>query len=92
MKRNGGDEQVSSSVKRQKLSFTVQTIACIACTPVFRRHLGKIGGVLEVKELPMTNKIIVVFDGTLLDRSALEGEIRKISERAGLGDKIIFRL
>lgn len=92
MKRNGGDDDMPSSAKRLELSFTVQTIDCIACTPVFRRHLGKIGGVLEVKELPMTNKIIVVFDGTLLDRSSLERQISKISEKAGFGDKIIFRL
>lgn len=57
---------------------------------MFGRHIKKIGGVLEVKELPITNKIIVVFDDTQLDRSRLKQEIDKISQRAGYGGKVIF--
>jgi cation transport ATPase len=75
--------------KEQEVSFTIQAIDCITCTPVFRRHLWKIDGVLEVKELPITNKIIVVFDDTRLDRHILEQEIIKISQRAGLGEVIL---
>ena len=79
-----------STDNRRELSFTVQTIDCIACTPVFSRHIGKISGVREVKELPITNKIIVAFDGSQLDRSSLEQAINKISKRAGYGGKVIF--
>lgn len=74
----------------QEVSFTVQTVDCIACSPFFRRPLTKIGGVLEVKELPVTNKIVVVFDPAQTDRGTLVQEITRISERAGLGDKIII--
>ena len=76
--------------RRQQISFTIQTIDCITCTPVFRRTLGKIPGVLEVKELPITNKIIVVFDDSRLNRESLASEIGRISQRAGFGDKVIF--
>lgn len=79
-----------SAAEKQEMSFTIQTIDCITCSPVFRHHLGKIIGVLEVKELPITNKIIVVFDGTQLDSQKLEQEINKISQKAGFGGKVIF--
>lgn len=76
--------------RRQQISFTVQTLDCIACTPVFRRSLGKLAGVLEVKELPITNKIIVVFDGARLDGEDLAAEIAEISRKAGFGGRVIF--
>ncbi|MDG6964336.1 MAG: hypothetical protein JRN71_06380 [Nitrososphaerota archaeon] len=76
--------------KPQEVSFTVQTVDCIACSPFFRPSLAKIGGVLGVKELPITNKIIVMFDPARLDRNTLVQEITRISERAGLGGKIII--
>ncbi len=79
-----------ASTDRQELSFTVQTIDCIACSPVFRRHLQKFDGVLEVKELPITNKIIVVFDGNRLKKGELEDVIGRIANKAGLGGKILF--
>ena len=77
--------------RRQELAFTVQTIDCIACSPFFRRSLTKVEGVLEVKELPITNKIVVVFDEARLERSILLQEIERISQRAGYGGKIIIR-
>ncbi|MDG6929415.1 MAG: hypothetical protein JRM99_05470 [Nitrososphaerota archaeon] len=80
---------IARKAGRQEISFTIQTIECVACTPVFSRNLRKLLGVLEVKELPITNKIIVAYDGALLDRDALEAEIRRISKGAGFGDKII---
>ncbi len=76
--------------KPQELSFTVQTIDCITCSPFFRRPLAKIDGVLDVKELPMTNKIIVVYDETRLERRNLAEEVSKIARKAWLGGKIIF--
>ena len=76
--------------KQQELAFTVQTIDCITCTPVFRRYLNRIKGVIELKELPITNKIIVVFDGNQLNSDDLKREIILISKRAGFGDKLIF--
>ena len=76
--------------QKEELSFTVQTIDCIACSPLFRTHLKKIDGVLEVKELPITNKIIVAFDRSKLDREHLSSEIQEIAKKAGLAGKIIF--
>ena len=68
----------------------MQTVDCIACSPLFRRPLAKIEGVLEVKELPITNKIVVVFDEAKLEKDRLREEIARIAERAGLGGKLIF--
>ncbi len=76
--------------KPEELSFTVQTIDCILCSPIFRRPLARIDGVLEVKELPITNKIVVLFDGTRLGRARLSEEVTRVAEKAGLGGKIIF--
>lgn len=82
----------TTSRDRQQLSFTVQTIDCIACSPVFGRQLRKVDGVLEVKELPITNKIIVVFDGKRLEKRNLEEAIRMIAEKSGYGGMILFPL
>jgi hypothetical protein len=57
---------------------------------VFRRPLAKIDGVLEVKELPVTNKIVVVFDGARVARVRVAEEVRKVARKSGLGDKIVF--
>ena len=46
---------------------------------------------MEVKELPITNKIVVVFDEARLERSILLQEIERISQRAGYGGKIIIQ-
>ena len=77
-------------MKRGELSFTVQTIDCITCSPFFRRPLAKIDGVLELKELPITNKIVIVFDETRLERRRLTEEVTRIARKAGLGGKIVF--
>jgi copper chaperone CopZ len=81
----------SRDTRRDQLSFTVQTIDCMACTPVFRRNLGKLDGVLEVREFPVTNRITVEYDGGRLTRDALAGEIIRISQKAGFGGKVVFR-
>ena len=81
---------VSSKARPQELSFVVQTVDCIACSPFFRRALGKIDGVIEVKELPITNKIVIVFDGSRLERKNLVEEVTNTAAKAGLGGKIIF--
>jgi cation transport ATPase len=74
----------------EEVSFTIQTIDCIACSPIFRRALLKVEGVVEVRELLMTNRIVVVFDGSRLGRQAMVNEIRRTSQKAGFGGKIIF--
>lgn len=83
-----GDNHVTK--KAQQVSFSVQTIDCITCWPVFRRSLTKIDGVLEVKELPITNKIIVVFDDSKLEKDRVQREINDIAKKAGYGGKVIF--
>ena len=84
------DSNALRGKRLQELSFTVQSIDCITCSLIFRRHLGKIAGVKEIKELPITNKIIIVFDDTQIDKQALKQEIEKISDKAGFGGKLIF--
>ena len=79
-----------SNVRRQELSFTVHSIDCITCSPFFRRPLAQIDGVLEVKELPITNKIVIVFDEARLERRRLTEEVTRAAKKAGLGGKIIF--
>ncbi len=80
----------ASGGAKGRISFTVQTIDCIACTPVFRRSLAKVSGVTEVKELPITNKVIVTFDPSKLEREKLQAEVVRISRSSGFGDKVIF--
>lgn len=75
-----------------ELAFTVQSIDCIACSPYFGRSLGKIDGVLAVKEHPITNKIVVSFDSTRIDRISLKREVEYAAKKSGLGNKIIFQL
>ena len=79
-----------SNEGHQELAFTVQSIDCIACSPFFRRPLSQIDGVLEVKELPITNKIVIVFDEARLERRRLTEEVTRAAKKAGLGGKIIF--
>lgn len=78
--------------RRQRIAFTVQSIDCVACSPFFRRHLGKMAGVLEVSEFPITNKMAVTFDEEQVDRRVLEDEIARTAKRAGLGTVIFERL
>ncbi len=73
-----------------EVSFTVQTIDCIACSQVFRRSLTKVDGVLEVRELPITNKVMVRFDVTRIDRGRLVQEILRVSKKAGLDGRLII--
>ncbi|MDG6901304.1 MAG: hypothetical protein JRM80_05020 [Nitrososphaerota archaeon] len=79
----------AQKAERQGIAFTIQTIECVACTPLFSRNLKKLKGVLEVKELPITNKIVVAYDSAQLQEGILEQEIRRISKGAGFGDKLI---
>ena len=74
----------------RELAFTVQSLDCVTCSPYFRRPLFRIDGVLDVKELPVTNKIVVVFDEDRLERSRLAEEVTEIARKAGLGGKIVF--
>ncbi len=46
---------------------------------------------MEVKEFPITNKVVVAFDEGILDRNALAREIGKTAQKAGLGGKLIFQ-
>lgn len=73
-----------------RLSFQVQSVDCIACTPVFKREIAKLEGVRLVRPLVMLNRITVEFDETLLPRDALAEKILEIGSRAGYRGKIIF--
>ncbi len=75
---------------RQELSFIVSSIDCITCFPVFRLRLKKVPGVLEVKELPITNKIIVGYDSSVITKKQLQELVNEIADKAGFGGKVIF--
>jgi copper chaperone CopZ len=74
-----------------RLSFSVLSLACIACTPVFDRELRKLPGVTAVKPLVMLNSINVEIDPQKITSTELKQEVLKIADRAGLSGKIIFR-
>lgn len=80
----------STPSKREEVSFSVQTIDCIACSPAFGRGLRTVRGVLEVKDLPMMNRMIVVYDPRLMDRPTVLWEIVRVAKKSGLGGKILF--
>jgi hypothetical protein len=90
MNAGRGDGTSSPPPKRGEVSFSIQTIDCIACSPALGRGLRTIRGVLEVKDLPMLNRMIVVYDPLLMDRPTVLREIAHVAEKSGLGGKILF--
>lgn len=75
---------------KSNISFTVRSIECIACTPVFKRNLDRLKGVISVKSLSMMNKIIVEFDSQILTTDSLKEEIQNIAAKAKLAGRIVF--
>ena len=76
--------------KFSKISFTVRSIECVACTPFFKRELDRTRGVKSVRALVMLNRIEVEFDESVISRNAIEEKIRATGSKAGFGGKILF--
>jgi hypothetical protein len=75
---------------RARLSFTVSSLDCIVCTPIFRRELVAATGIERVKPLPLLNKIVVEFVPAEISEEEVKKTVTAIAEKAGLAGKIIF--
>ena len=73
-----------------RLSFTVSSLDCIVCMPIFQRELVKITGIQRVKALPLLNKIVVEFAPADVSQEEVKRIVTAIAEKAGLAEKIIF--
>lgn len=83
--------EVRNKKKEEKISFTVSTIDCIACAPVFKRELQKLTGVKNVEPLPMMNVINVESDSSRISSEELKEKILEIASKAGYSGRVIFR-
>jgi copper chaperone CopZ len=68
----------------------VRTIDCVACSPAFKRELGRLGGVRSVRALVMLNKILVEFDPSVITEERIKEKIMKVGSKAGFEGKIVF--
>ena len=75
---------------RDTISFSMRSIECIACTPVFKRELSKLQGVKEVDPFVMTNTIRVEIDPDVITKEAVKKEILRIATKSGLDNKVVF--
>lgn len=80
----------SSANMRSRTVFTVKTIECVACTPSFKRELGKLRGVKSVRPLIMLNRIEVEFDDRVISKQEIRSKILEIGAKSGFGGKIVF--
>lgn len=78
------------TVASGRVSFTVSSLDCIACMPIFQRKLVDLKGVESVKPLPMLNRIIVEFSPADVSEEEVKKEVMSIAEKAGLAEKIVF--
>jgi copper chaperone CopZ len=69
--------------KNSTISFSVSSIECIACTPVFKRELQKLSGIKDVKPFVMTNMIKLEIDPRTVTVDEVKKEILNIVARAG---------
>ena len=76
--------------KENVIPFSVSSLVCIACTPLFKKELQKLSGIKEVKPIVMMNMINVEIDPNITTVDEVKKEILKIGARAGLEDKIVF--
>ena len=74
----------------EAISFSVLSIDCISCTPVFKRELQKIPGIKEVKPMVMMKMIKVELDPKATTRVEVKKEILKIATKVGFGGKVVF--
>ena len=75
---------------RKEVRFTVASASCVACTPAFKKGLGRVEGITEVRQLPMLNKVVVEFDPALAEEGRVREEILRVAERAGYKGRVII--
>lgn len=78
------------TVASVRVSFTVNSLDCIACMPIFQRRLANLKGIVSVKPLPMLNRIVVEFSPADVSEEEVEKEVTSIAEKAGLSKRIVF--
>lgn len=75
---------------KNRISFSVSTIECISCTPIFKRELLKILGVKAVTPFAMMNLIVVEIDPQIITVAEVKSQVLKIAVKAGFSGKVIF--
>lgn len=75
---------------KNRISFSVYSIECISCTPVFKRELLKIPGVKAVTPFAMMNLIVIEIDPQIITVAEVKRQVLKIAAKAGLSGKVIF--
>jgi copper chaperone CopZ len=73
-----------------RISFSVSTIDCIACTPVFKRELMRLPGIKSVEPLVMLNIINVEIDPRATSVDEVKQKILEIASRAGFEGRVVF--
>jgi copper chaperone CopZ len=81
---------LTGSTNSSKISFSVASIECIACTPFFKRELRKLRGVKHVEPMVMMNTINVELDPKTTSADEVKKEILKIAAKGGFGGKVVF--
>jgi copper chaperone CopZ len=81
---------LTGSTNSSKVSFSVSSIECIACTSFFERELQKLRGIKGVKPLVMMNTINVELDPKTTTADEVKKEILKIAAKGGFGGKVVF--
>lgn len=76
--------------EKSRVSFSVSTIRCISCTPVFKRELLKIPGVKAVTPYAMMNTIVVDFESNVISLDDIKNSIIKIAADAGFSGLVVF--
>jgi copper chaperone CopZ len=77
-------------LQTRRISFTVSTIDCVACTPIFKWELEKLPGVRGVKPLVMLNRLDVELDPTVVSVDDVKERILTIAKKAGFEERVIF--
>jgi copper chaperone CopZ len=73
-----------------RVSFTVSSLDCIVCIPIFQRKLANLKGIVSVKPLPMLNRVVVEFSSADVSEEEVKKEVMSIAEKVGLSERIIF--
>jgi copper chaperone CopZ len=73
-----------------RISFSVSSLECIACAPVFKRELMKFHGIKKVEPLVMLNIINVEIDPRETTIDEVKQKILEIASKAGFGGRIVF--
>jgi len=73
-----------------EISFSVLSLVCITCTPLFQKQLEKLPGIRRVRPIVMMNTINVEIDPQMTTSDAVKKKIIEIAAKAGLKENVIF--